>query len=88
MIYVDSIVPCYPTAKWRHGESCHLYADRGDDGWLHEFAAMIGLKREWFQPGKRLPYYDLTRAKRAEAVQAGAIERTIRETGLHMKGKP
>jgi hypothetical protein len=62
--------------------SCHLTADTVAE--LHEFAARIGMRRSWFQSdtpaGKRvLPpvgswHYDLTPAKRAAAVRAGAVE--------------
>ena len=62
-------------ARWSH-----LTADTKDE--LHEFAARIGLRREWFQTCKRpcarageeCPHwhYDVTDAKRAEAIAAGA----------------
>jgi len=59
---------------WRLGPSCHLAADSVEE--LHAFAARIGLKREWFQAGKRggRPHYDLTARRRADAVRRGAVE--------------
>jgi len=59
-------------ARWSH-----LTADTQDE--LHAFAAGIGLKRSWFQPGKPLGgnpsvlwHYDVSDAKRAAAIAAGA----------------
>ena len=51
--------------KW-----CHLIADEADCEELHVFAAALGCKRAWFQRD----HYDLTPARRAKAVAAGAIE--------------
>ncbi len=73
MIYVD------PLIKWScgigrgitRGKTCHLFSDDVDA--LHEFAASIGLKREWFQD-EDLPHYDLFPSKRDLAVRKGAVE--------------
>lgn len=53
---------------------CHLYADSLTE--LHDFAARIGMQRAWFQEGPThfRCHYDLTPARRAEAVRLGAIE--------------
>jgi hypothetical protein len=55
----------------------HLTADTQEE--LHEFAARLGLRREWFQPGRPLGgqpspfwHYDLTAGKRAQALRLGA----------------
>lgn len=71
-VYVDRVRPCIPNPKWKYNRSCHLFADTEEE--LHALAAEIGLRREWFQkkPG-RLPHYDLTAAKRNQAIRAGAI---------------
>lgn len=69
MVYVDEL----QNWGWRHGPSCHLVTD-GPLEELHAFAARLGLKRAWFQPGKRKPHYDLTAGRRAAAVRAGAAE--------------
>lgn len=66
-IYVDEL-PSEGWGKWNGGG--HMLANDIDA--LHEFAAALGLKREWFQD-KRNPHYDLTRSKRALALQRGAI---------------
>ena len=50
---------------------CHMIADTLTE--LHEFAAKIGLQREWFQLGSS-PHYDLSKTRRAAALKAGAIE--------------
>lgn len=56
--------------KWEGGG--HLFATDLDV--LHSFAKLIGLKREWFQIGASgFPHYDLTRGKRALAIEKGAI---------------
>lgn len=53
---------------------CHLIADTDDE--LHEFAARLGMRREWFQapPTASHPHYDLTPPRRALAVKLGAHE--------------
>lgn len=61
---------------WRYGKSCHLAADTLEE--LHAFAASIGMKRSWFQGGRR-PHYDLTERRRAAAVALGAREVDDRE---------
>ena len=50
---------------------CHMLADTLDE--LHAMAARLGLRRSWFQP-KSTPHYDLSKTKRALAIQLGAIE--------------
>lgn len=69
-VYVDDLRDW----KWHLGPSCHLAADSLDE--LHAFAARLGLKRTWFQAGKRRdrPHYDLTAERRARAVRMGAVE--------------
>lgn len=76
-IYVDDIFRATPrTAQARkHGiEWCHMMSD-GNLEELHQLAEKIGLKRSWFQ-FTVIPHYDLTPAKRKQAIAAGAIERT------------
>jgi hypothetical protein len=55
----------------------HLTADTWEE--LHEFAARLGLRRSYFQPGRPLGgkpspfwHYDLTVGKRAQALRLGA----------------
>jgi hypothetical protein len=70
-VYVDNY-------KGRFGRMimCHMMADTIDE--LHEFAARLGLKREWFQ-AKTAAHYDLSKEKRALAIKLGAID-----TPLHV----
>lgn len=49
----------------------HMAADTVEE--LHEMADKIGLQRKWFQ-NKRIPHYDVSVGKKAEAIKNGAIE--------------
>jgi hypothetical protein len=67
------------TSTW-----CHLTADTQEE--LHAFAAQLGLKRSYFQPGKPIGgkpspfwHYDVTAGKRVQAVALGAVEVPARE---------
>lgn len=57
---------------------CHMLADTVAE--LHEFAARIGLRREWFQDGSA-PHYDVCKSRRVTAIKLGAIELPIRVDG-------
>jgi hypothetical protein len=84
-VYVDD---AYITATvGRHASRwCHLTADTQEE--LHEFAARIGLRRDWFQnEGKSTWHYDVTAGKRRQAVAAGAQEITWREMGALVTGR-
>lgn len=70
-VYVDRMRSCIPNAQWRWTQNCHLIADNIPE--LHEFAARLGLRREWFQD-KLVPHYDLIVKKQVLAVQLGARE--------------
>lgn len=65
-VYVDNM-----RIAWRGHHWCHLVADSLDE--LHEFAHMLGLKREWFQVHASLPHYDVTVEFRTIALTHGAI---------------
>ena len=83
MIYVDDL-QAHPLSAYRDRQAarvgarngrrwCHLYADTGEE--LHAFAARVGLSRSWGQLSRGgTPHYDLTPARRAAAVRAGARE--------------
>ena len=67
------------TSAW-----CHLTADTQEE--LHAFAARLGLKRSYFQPGRPIAgkpspfwHYDVTAGLRARAVALGALEVPARE---------
>lgn len=67
----------YPGARGIFSRgSCHLFADSDEE--LHEFAARLGMKREWFQSHRVANHYDLTPARRRTAVKLGATETTAR----------
>lgn len=63
---------------------CHMWADTAAE--LHQMAAAIGMKREWFQtpdgPNPRpvsFPHYDLSQTRRAAAIRLGAVEMDRRD---------
>lgn len=69
---------------------CHLTADSLEE--LHEMADRIGMRRAWDQPHALLHrcHDDLTPARRAAAIQLGAVEvntkehlRRLMAQGLH-----
>lgn len=66
-VYVDEL-PDTGWGMWNSG--AHMTTTNIDE--LHEMAAIIGLKREWFQDSS-FPHYDLTRSKRIKAIDAGAV---------------
>lgn len=75
-VYVDSARIRAKLGRWPANWS-HLVADTEEE--LHEFAAALGLRREWFQGHTRIPHYDVTDEKRKEAIARGAVEITSRE---------
>jgi hypothetical protein len=69
------------TARWSH-----LFTD-GGYAELHTFAAQIGLRRAWFQHkpphspgGVDRSHYDVTDGKRQQALAAGAVAVSWRDT--------
>ncbi len=79
-VYVDQMMKIAPYARtrgtrWRWPEACHMWADSIPE--LHRFAKRLGLKRGWFQVHPRFPHYDLTAAKRAQAIALGAQEASL-----------
>lgn len=56
---------------------CHMVADTLDES--NSMADVIGVNRKWFQDYPRHPHYDISRMKKALALQNGAIEVTSKE---------
>jgi Protein of unknown function (DUF4031) len=78
-VYVDHAFAAGDWGRWSGGG--HLQADTVQE--LHEFAARIGLRREWFQskPGRpEHDHYDLTRTGRELALRLGAISEDRRSS--------
>ncbi len=74
-VYVDDM-----RAPYGRMVMCHMLADT--DAELHAMADRIGVSRRWHQKaGTHHSHYDISLSKRAQAVAAGAIEITMRDTG-------
>lgn len=89
MIFVDSMrMPADVTdpdsGRTYSSRWSHLISDSLDPTELHAFAAKLGMRRAWFQPGntpgkkdgldRAGDHYDLTDRKRREAIRLGAVE--------------
>lgn len=57
----------------------HLWTDPGNEEELHRVARAAGMKRVWFQPKPGFPHYDLVPSRRAAAIEAGAVERPLKD---------
>lgn len=77
-VYVDD-------AAYRYGRMLmyHMVADSRAE--LLAMAEKIGVQRRWLQaPGTAHEHFDICRAKRALAIQAGALELTRKELALKL----
>lgn len=65
---------------------CHMTADTLEE--LHDMAGRLAMKREWFQipPKASFPHYDVPTARRALAIEYGAVEVDER-AGLYFAAK-
>jgi hypothetical protein len=64
----------------------HLVADGEEE--LHDFAARLGMRREWFQHKERRPHqahYDVPERARQDALDLGAIPVTWRQLGRMLR---
>ena len=64
----------------------HLVADT--DAELHDFAALLGMRREWFQHKDDRPHqahYDVPDRARQHALDLGAVPITWRQVGQMMR---
>ncbi len=68
-----------PMGQYRGMKMSHMLADSDEE--LHAMADLIGVQRRWHQapPKASTSHYDIAMSKRALAVQAGAIEITLRQ---------
>lgn len=75
-VYVDNM-----RASYGRMVMCHMLADT--DAELHAMADRIGVQRRWWQSPEKTSgsHYDIALSKRAQAIQAGAIEITWRQAG-------
>lgn len=71
-VYVDNV-----QIKWQGAIWCHLVADTLEE--LHQFAVLLGLKREWFQDSASYPHYDIILEQRDRALLMGATLGTRRQ---------
>ena len=75
-VYVDDM-----QAKYRRMVMCHMIADTDDE--LHAMARTIGVARRWHQaPPAHRSHYDICQTKRVQAIAAGAITITWRQTAI------
>jgi hypothetical protein len=63
---------------------CHMVADTL--GELHAMASAIGMRRTWFQP-RSFPHYDVSLARRSQALALGAIELDRRDLARFMRAQ-
>lgn len=84
-VYVDDMHRL-PMGRLGRMKMSHMIADTEDE--LHAMAARIGVARKWYQGD----HYDIALSKRALAVEAGAIEVTLRQLSamsqLQKRGLP
>lgn len=78
-VYVDKLERWGWKMRGREVASCHMFTDSLDIEELHAFAQQLGMRREWFQPHRVAPHYDLTPRRREVAVALGAHEVGRRE---------
>lgn len=74
MVYVDDMHE-RPMGRFGRLKMSHMIADTEAE--LHAMADRIGVARRWYQGD----HYDVCKAKRALAMQFGAIELTMLELG-------
>lgn len=74
-VFVDDM-HAKPMGRLRRMKMSHMIADTEEE--LHAMARRIGVAREHYQED----HYDISLAKRALAVAAGAVEITMRQCGL------
>jgi len=80
-VYVDNM-----KASYARMTMCHMLADTSAE--LLAMADKIGIARRWLQKaGTVQEHFDICMSKRAAAVRAGAVEVTLRDTGMLVRAK-
>ena len=69
-VYVDTMRDTVPGPQWPLEEACHLFADGMPE--LLRLAGRLGLGPHCLHAVRGFPHFDLTRAKRRRAIEAGA----------------
>ncbi len=78
-VYVDPLLARGWVLNGRRVKSCHLFTDELSTAELVKLAGAVGCRPEWFQDAPAAPHYDLTAARRAAAITAGAVAVTSRQ---------
>jgi hypothetical protein len=85
-VYVDDM---HLTELGSYGrmKMCHMIADSDEE--LHAMADKIDVARKWHQkpPKASSSHYDICMSKRALAIQAGAIEITLRQAAMMCRNR-
>lgn len=80
MIWVDPLTD----RGWALGQSCHLFGDTRTE--LIDFAVnRLGMREVWYQDHPTHPHFDLVASKRQQAVAAGAVELTTRDSLMRLR---
>lgn len=75
-----------PMGQMGRMKMCHMIADTTEE--LLAMADHIGVRRKWLQKsGTPQEHFDISSSKRAIAVQAGAVEITMRELARKTRNK-
>lgn len=84
-VYVDDMHEV-PMGRFGRMKMCHMIADTSAE--LLAMADQIGLDWRWLQKaGTPHEHFDVSLAKRADAVKAGAVEITMRELAMKTRAK-
>ena len=76
-VYVDDMYR-YSMGRYGRMKMSHMAADTSTE--LLEMADRIGVGRRWMQDrGERYEHFDISKTKRSLAVEAGAVEVTLRQ---------
>ena len=81
-VYVDDMYK-YPLGEYGRMKMSHMAADSREE--LYEMVDRIGVARRWIQkPGEPGEHFDIALGKRRLAVEAGAVEVTMRQMSVWM----